>query len=120
MTTATYTFDEDSVSDLHKDAYGFRPSQSWWYGWDHASDEGKQHQWDSMLAALERANEEDREREARAIKVFEDRVTNLMHSGTTQERVITWLIDASDANGDVEYFEYLNGLPYGYINKIGA
>ena len=25
-----YTFDENLVSDLHKDAYGFRPSQSFW------------------------------------------------------------------------------------------
>ncbi len=112
-----YTFDENIVSDLHKDAFGFRPSQSWWYGWTHASDEGKQHEWDHMLKALERANEEDREREDRAIKAFEDRVANLIHSGTNRERVIAWLIEAEDVSGDVDHFCYKHGLPYSYFRK---
>jgi len=47
-----FTFDEISVSDLHKDAYGKRPSESWWYGWAHATDEQKQLMWDHMVGLL--------------------------------------------------------------------
>jgi len=47
-----FTFDEISVSDLHKDAYGKRPSESWLYGWAHATDELKQMMWDHMVGLL--------------------------------------------------------------------
>jgi hypothetical protein len=31
---------------------------------------------------------------------------------------IQWLIQAEgNINGDIEYFEYLQGIPYRYINK---
>ena len=47
-----YTFDELSVSDLHKDAYGFRPSESFWQEWTLANDDEKQYLWDSMIDVL--------------------------------------------------------------------
>ena len=53
--------------------------------------------------------------EAEAIVQFEDRVTNLMHTGTNRARVIAWLMDAEGANGDYEYFCFTQGLPYGYF-----
>jgi hypothetical protein len=56
-----------------------------------------------------------KEAEAAAIIKFEDRVTNLMHTGTNRERVIAWLMDAEGASGDHEYFCFLCGLPYGYF-----
>ena len=56
--------------------------------------------------------------EAEAIVRFEDRVLNLMHTGTNRERVIAWLMDAEGANGDLEYFCYTQGLPYGYFQKV--
>ena len=59
-----------------------------------------------------------KEAEARAIDSFEDRVTNLMHTGTNRERIIAWLMDAEGANGDHEYFCFTQGLPYGYFNTM--
>lgn len=112
-----FTFDEDIVSDLHKDGLGFRPSQSWWYQWRDYTDAEKQAEWDRLLVALEQANQEEAAREVRAIAAFEDRVTNLMHGGTNRARVIAWLMDAEDVGGDVEFFEYKQGIPYGYLNK---
>ena len=47
-----YTFDELSVSDLHKDAYGFRPSESFWREWQASDNDGKQELWDSMIDVL--------------------------------------------------------------------
>lgn len=52
MIKMKYTFDELSVSDLHKDAYGFRPSESFWQEWTLANDDEKQYLWDSMIDVL--------------------------------------------------------------------
>lgn len=52
-----YTFDERSVSDLHKDAFGFRPGEYWWREWQAASMDEKQQLWDDLIAALDNANE---------------------------------------------------------------
>ena len=108
-----YTFDENSISDLHKDAYGFRPSESFWSTFAAFNPEQKQALWDSMIADLRRSVEEERVMQEEAVVKFEDRVDNLMHDSTTRKRVIEWLMDADESLGDVEYFEYLNGLPYG-------
>lgn len=35
---AHFTFDQDTVSDLHKDVFGFRPDQEWWTVWRSAND----------------------------------------------------------------------------------
>jgi hypothetical protein len=48
-----YTFNEIEVSDLHKDAYGFRPSESFWTEWQLANNDEKQFIWDEMIAAFE-------------------------------------------------------------------
>jgi hypothetical protein len=100
--------------DMYKDAYGVRPrgidTSSWTL-----------EQFEAEFADLGRVIEqEDAQRkiaEAEAIVKFEDRVTNLMHTGTNRERVISWLMDAEGANGDFEYFCFTQGLPYGYFRK---
>ena len=63
-------------------------------------------------------SKEEAEAQKIAIAKFEDRVLNLMHTGTNRQRVISWLMDAEGVNGDTEYFCYLNGLPYGYLKDV--
>jgi hypothetical protein len=117
MTTATYTFDENIVSDLHKDAYGFRPCQNWWADWGSMNNVGKQQEWDSMIDAMERREASRKEAERASIVVFEHNVTTTIANGAKDRATaIRWLMDASTANGDVEFFEYLMGIPYGYVS----
>ncbi len=111
------TFDESLISDLHKDAYGFRPSESFWSTFAAFNPEQKQALWDSLLADLKRSVDEDYEREESAIFEFEDRVDNLMHDGTNRKAVIEWLMKEVDE--DAERFEFVNGLPFGYLKKMG-
>lgn len=113
-----YTFDENLISDLHKDAYGFRPSESFWSTFAAFNPDQKQALWDSMIAELDRSIEEDRKLQEEAVVKFEDRVDNLMHECTNRKRVVEWLMDADDVGGDVEYFEFLNNLPYGYLKRM--
>ena len=114
-----YTFDEGLISDLHKDAYGFRPSEGFWATFAAFNPVQKQALWDSMLADLDRSIKHDEEVKQQAIARFEDRVTNLLHDCTNHKRVVAWLIEAEDCFGDVEHFEYLNDLPFGYLASKG-
>lgn len=100
--------------DMYKDAYGVRPRGVDTTGW---SLEYFEAEFKILGEAIEQEEKERKEAEAQAIVKFEDSVANLMHTGTCRERVIAWLMDAEGANGDVEYFCYTQGLPYGYLNK---
>ena len=101
--------------DMYKDAYGVRPrgidTSSWTL-----------EQFEAEFVDLGRAiDQEEAQRkidEAQSIVKFEDRVLNLMHTGTNRERVIAWLMDAEGANGDFEYFCFTQGLPYNYFKKV--
>jgi hypothetical protein len=101
--------------DMYKDAYGFRPR-----GIDTSSWTLEQFEAEFVILgqAIEASEIQRRADEAEAIVKFEDRVTNLMHTGTNRERVIAWLMDAEGANGDFEYFCFTQGLPYGYFKKL--
>jgi hypothetical protein len=100
--------------DMYKDAYGVRPRWIDTTKWTLADFDAE---FASLATAIEQAEVERKAAEAEAIVKFEDRVLNLMHTGTCRERVIAWLMDAEGANGDVDYFCFCVGLPYGYFRK---
>ena len=100
--------------DMYKDAYGVRPRGVDTSSWSEADFEME---FASLGSVIEREEADRQIVQAQAIVKFEDRVTNLMHTGTNRERVIAWLMDAEHANGDVDYFCFCVGLPYGYFRK---
>ena len=66
----TYTFDENIVSDLHKEAYGFRPREGLWNMWAAFNADQKQATWDSLIADLDDAIEQQEQQEAQALVNF--------------------------------------------------
>ncbi len=100
--------------DMYKDAYGVRPRGIDTSTWTMEQFEAE---FESLQKAINANYEQEQEAQAMAVVKFEDRVLNLMHTGTNRERVIAWLMDAEGANGDFEYFCYTQGLPYGYFRK---
>lgn len=115
----TYTFDSDIVSDLHKDAYGFRPSQAWYAQWNTNTDAEKQTEWDRLVVALEESSRRENEMETISITIFEKRIADTITVGAgNREVALRWMMDASDAGGDWDYFAYLNGLPYTYFRTF--
>jgi hypothetical protein len=100
--------------DMYKDAYGSRPRGIDTTEW---TEEQFMAEFETLGKVIEREEIARKESEAKAIVDFEDRVLNLMHTGTNRERVIAWLMDAEGANGDFEYFCFTQGLPYGYFRK---
>jgi hypothetical protein len=114
----TYTFDSRIVSDLHKDAFGFRPSTYFWEEWNGASDDAKQMIWDDLQDALDRAMEYDRLREDAAIADYHSEIANLIATGAANEhQARKWMVQAlKPTEMDLRYggswvcFEL--GLPY--------
>jgi hypothetical protein len=103
-------------SDMHKDVYGCRRYPS-----EMTLEELKQ-----ALVRLEEDVVEEiahqKEREARAIKDFEALISNTIKNGAIdRQNAIEWLRQAeADEWYDDGYFEYSNGLPYGYLAKEAA
>lgn len=114
----TYTFDENIVSDLHKDARGFRPSQYWWDQWDLCSNDQKQTMWDSLCNELSETMEEDRRREAEALENFEAQIKAMKLLGAeTDRQAIKWVfhaegMDRYDLQYGADYVAYHFGMSY--------
>ena len=70
---------------MYKDAYGVRPRGVDTSGW---SLEYFEQEFKHLAEIIEMEYKSRKEAEAAAIIKFEDRVTNLMHTGTNRERVI--------------------------------
>jgi len=44
-----YTFDQEEVSDLHKEVHNIRPSYEWWEMWHDANKDEKQKMWNELI-----------------------------------------------------------------------
>lgn len=113
-----YTFDAQIVSDLHKDAYGCRPSSSWWQFWNEASDDEKQAEWDDLLEVLEREMERERQEEMLATNEFNTAIDKIMSTvRCTREDAIRIYVDSLELSEydlayGASYICYHVGLPY--------
>lgn len=109
-----YTFDENIVSDLHKDARGYRPDASWWNCWNFQDDEGKQAAWNTLLDDLEQSNARERAEASAAAEEFMDRIEKMIEYGAADyETALRWIVDAEgpfENEQDIEHFVWKQGL----------
>jgi hypothetical protein len=101
--------------DMYKDAYGVRPRGIDTSAWT-------LEQFEEEFKVLGRVIEQEeiarKEAEAEATAKFEQHVTNTICMGAKDRATaLRWIMDASHADGDWEYFCFLNGLPYGYFRE---
>jgi hypothetical protein len=118
MESRNYTFNEQVLSDLYKDAYGSRPGEFFWADWDACNDDGKQHLWDMLVETVADSIQREREYQRQAIAEFEGwvKMTMKIVDDSTREDCIRMMHDAHDTRGDVEYLEHCLGVPYGYLS----
>jgi hypothetical protein len=113
-----YTFDENIVSDLHKEVYGVRPSSLWFQCWNEATDEEKQSEWDDLLESLAQTMDRQAEEEIQALNAFELEIASALDVGArSREDAIRWIVQSLDLdNTDLMYggsaICYRKGLPY--------
>lgn len=114
----SYTFDEKLVSDLHKDARGFRPTQSWWDSWDYQDDEGKQTAWNVLLDELEVEIARERDEKEAAERDFQKRIDDAINIGAPDEdTALRWILDGenfslNDYQYGADYAAFHFGLSY--------
>ena len=101
--------------DMYKDAYGSRPRGIDTTSWTLAEFD---REFEFLANLIQQNYEQEQADQKVAIAEFEDKVLNLMHTSTNRERVVAWLMDSVDANGDRDYACYLFGLPYGYLDAV--
>lgn len=117
-----YTFDDITVSDLYKDAYGHRPTHRYLLDWFNLTDDQKQEEWDLLYDVFVQSEAREREQEEANIEAFHARIQFMMDSGAeTKEQAIRWICDAEgiDYNEpDVGYICFQLGLPYSMENEV--
>lgn len=114
----TYTFDATIISDLHKDAYGYRPREWFWADWNKSNDAQKQEIWDVLLRALDDEIEREKQEQAAAVADLEASIQrNLELGAADRETAIRWIIeslglDEYDLRYGGSYICFRMGLPY--------
>jgi hypothetical protein len=106
----TYTFSTEIFSDLHKDAYGFRPRGHEFYD---ATPERKQEIWDYLCQVVEDNIVAEREHEARALRDFEAWVANTIALGAgDRATALRWMTSSEDFyhSQSVEHWVWNQGI----------
>jgi hypothetical protein len=118
-----YTFDENIVSDLYKDAYNMRPGEFFWNRWETATDDGKQAIWDDLIEWARLSALEERHMQIEAEARLEKEIATMCSKyRIRREDAIRHLHAKYDTLGDVEYLEFNLGVRYGYLSgslKVG-
>jgi hypothetical protein len=111
-----YTFDAQIVSDLHKDAYGCRPSAFWWDLWNEATDDEKQAEWDDLLEQLDIAIRQEEEERGSALADFEKELAAVMETGKCDELTALGYMtpiefdEATPHSQDIEHWVWNYGI----------
>ena len=119
-----YTFNENIVSDLHKDARGFRPGQSWWQMWDALGDAEKQNVWDALCSELEETMDREQLTQAQNYAKLLNRILEVMHLGAEDTKSALQCIMEAEEFSDydmqygADYFCYHFGLSYDTKKKL--
>lgn len=113
-----YTFDESIVSDLHKDARGYRPRETFWTIWEDSKNDQKQEIWNELVLELEESNRQEALREEAAVTAFAKRISDAIALGAkNEETAIRWVLegenfDLNDYQYGADYAAYHFGLSY--------
>ena len=100
-----YTYDENIVSDLHKDARGYRPREMWWSEWNNGSDDDRQYIWDNLCRELEEEIRREQFLQEEAARAFEKRILDTQVMGAIDEdTAIRWILQSMDLDEyDIQY-----------------
>ena len=113
-----YTFDAQIVSDLHKDARGYRPDAYFWEEWNQCGDDTRQAMWDNLLVELEQETARQKAAEAKALEDFRAQIKSMRKLGAETERqAIKWIfhsqkLDRYDLRYGADYVAWNLGLAY--------
>ncbi len=99
-----YTFCENTISDLHKDAWGYRPSQGFWVRWEASNDDAKQKIWNDLIDDMVKNDEEEAKIKAENASKLAKRIKEACQLGAKNYRTaIKWILEADELEEDKSY-----------------
>ena len=114
-----YTYSDELVSDLHKDAWGHRPTQSFWFHWEIADKDAKQAIWDNLIVDMEKNDKAIYLAKKQKATELVKRIKETCKLGAkTYKNALKWILDAEGymedrmCLNDAGYLCYLFGLDY--------
>jgi len=116
-----YTFSDDIISDLHKDARGYRPRGPFMEMWNELSDADKQDVWDMLIKEMEENQKAEACIEAKNLVEFRKLLRSVMDKASCNWKVaLRYLVDAEnlDINFELDYFLWDQGIGFDDRNKI--
>lgn len=109
-----YTFSDDLVSDLHKDARGFRPSEYFWEEWTQAPAHVKQEIWNRLQTEVNLSIEEDKRSEEIALNKLKSDIKALLSQrfpvADWKEAILQLM--AAEGSQELDAFLYNRGIGY--------
>ena len=120
----SYTYSDDIISDLHKDARGFRPDEYFWEEWTQSPEDSKQRIWDKLCDEMEyNQKEEARIEAANLVKFREQLASTMKFCGVNWKKAMSYLAIAAGEDIDrdeqtVDYFLWLQGIGFEDRAKI--
>jgi len=112
-TRTMYTYSDQLISDLHKDARGFRPHEAFWEGWTQSDDDNKQAIWDGLCREMDRRQEEEARREEEALVEFKAQITKVIEAGAGNRiNALRWMTSSETfySHQCVEMWVYNQGI----------
>jgi len=99
-----YTYSDDLVSDLHKDAWGHRPGEGFWFRWEIADQDAKQAIWDNLIDDMVKNDAEEAKAKKDNASKLAQRIREVCKLGANNYRTaIKWIIDADELEPDYRY-----------------
>ena len=117
--TEAARYDEQILSDLHKDARGYRPREGFYNVWRDATVEERNAIWDGLIVEVEREIELDKQADAAAIEVFERQLNDFIRLGAKdRNEAVRWYVNSMEIDEEqirfygASWICYEAGLPY--------
>jgi len=99
-----YTFCDNTISDLHKDAWGHRPSNSFWFYWNCGTDDAKQKIWDDLIDDMVKNDAEEAKIKAENVSNLAKRIKETCKLGARNYRTaIRWILEADELEHDFQH-----------------
>tara|TARA_R100001460_G_scaffold32478_4_gene63678 strand:- start:10517 stop:10900 length:384 start_codon:yes stop_codon:yes gene_type:complete len=122
-----YTFCENTISDLHKDAWGCRPTERFWFHWEIADQDAKQAIWDNLIDDMVKNDAEEARIKAENVSNLAKRIKDTCKLGANNYKTaIKWILEADGLEHDKYYggdqlaWEFNIGFKHNKLFKLAG
>ena len=108
---AKYTYEDNLISDLYKDAYGYRPDQWWMMLWSGQTPGWKQVEWDRLCDVMNESIEMEKQMEKVSLDEFKKTLRATMKTtGTHRSSLTSYGATVSVTKIVIKYVNFMRRL----------